>query len=575
MMGQNSLIAFVLFVCYFNGINSEQNDVKIIKNCTLDDLRNINDDFKSVNSHLLNFAFFDCNLPALPDAIFFNVLNIKSIEFVRTKISTISTFAFNGLDNLETLTIGGNANLTLLQQWTTSNLDKLNQLNLYQNGIRHLDKIALRRYPMLAHLILMENAIGEIPEGFFDFSLNIETLNLAKNQIKKIEYSTFKVLLRLIDLDLSYNQINFIDSYAFTTTTHLKTLKLNGNQLTTIHSKFFYNLAGLEYLNLSENALNDYTGLDEDAFQQNSKLLHLDVSHNSMISIKTHSLNGLKALEILNASHNQIASIPSTALKDLTNLKHLDVSHNKLTLLLDNQFASLTSIESINLSYNEISSIQQFTFTDLKTLQTLNLSSNQLQMYEFLEQAAEIKTIDLQNNQYHEINLTAFRTFETVHLNNNHWNCSWLLMALSKRDHLVSNIEFGFEFDDFGLENSRKLTQDVQCYDYRQLDKPTIQRIIIINSDCDATRNEKKKKSTINTYPRTFSKLLNEEFDYKACLLWTVVAVFLVIGLVRVGKYCLERSEKKSERYRIVQQEKVLKDIDEYFAKNSKRKQRS
>lgn len=79
----------------------------------------------------------------------------------------------------------------------------------------------------------------------------------------------------------------------------------------------------------------------------------------------------------------------------------------------------------------------------------------------------------------------------------------------------------------------------------------------------------------INTYPRTFSKLLSDEFDYKACLLWTVSAVCLVIGLVRLGKYCLEQSEKKSERYRIVQQEKVLKDIDEYFAKNNnKRKQR-
>lgn len=84
-----------------------------------------------------------------------------------------------------------------------------------------------------------------------------------------------------------------------------------------------------------------------------------------------------------------------------------------------------------------------------------------------------------------------------------------------------------------------------------------------------------QKKPTISTYPRTFNKLLSEEFDYKACLLWTVVAVFLVIGFVRLGKYCLDRSEKKSERYRIVQQEKVLKDIDDYFAKNNKRKQRS
>lgn len=80
-----------------------------------------------------------------------------------------------------------------------------------------------------------------------------------------------------------------------------------------------------------------------------------------------------------------------------------------------------------------------------------------------------------------------------------------------------------------------------------------------------------QKKSAISTYPRTFSKLLNEEFDYKACLLWTVLAVCFVIGLVRLGKFYLDRSEKKSERYRRVQQEKVLKDIDEYFAKSKQR----
>lgn len=297
MMGQSHLIVFVLCVCIFRGIKCDENDVNIVENCTLDDLRNINNDYNTIKSEPLNFAFSDCNLIGLPDAIFFNVANVKSIEFVRSNISTISTFAFNGLDKLETLTISGNGNLTLLQSWTTSNLVKLNQLNLYQNGIRDLDKTALQRYPKLKHLNLTENAIDEIPAGFFDFTMNVETLNLAKNSIERIEHYSFKVLLRLIDLDLSYNQINFIDLFTFTTTTRLKTLKLNGNQLTRIESTIFYNLVALEYLNLSENALNDY-GVDEGVFQENAKLLQLDISHNAITSIKTYSLNGLKALEV-------------------------------------------------------------------------------------------------------------------------------------------------------------------------------------------------------------------------------------------------------------------------------------
>lgn len=55
-------------------------------------------------------------------------------------------------------------------------------------------------------------------------------------------------------------------------------------------------------------------------------------------------------------------------------------------------------------------------------------------------------------------------------------------------------------------------------------------------------------------YPRTFSKLLSDEFDYKACLLWTFISVLCVMGLVRLGKHFLEKSEKKSERFRLLQQ---------------------
>lgn len=173
----------------------------------------------------------------------------------------------------------------------------------------------------------------------------------------------------------------------------------------------------------------------------------------------------------------------------------MDVSHNKLTHLLDNQFASLNSIESINISNNELTSIQAFTFSDSKTLHTLDLSSNHLQTDEFLEQAATtIKSIHLQNNLYHKMNLSAFKTVENVYLNNNPWNCSWLLGALSKKEHLVSNLQFGFEFDGFNEENLNKpLIEEVECLDYRQSQQWPFQRkIVIVNTDCDAPKNGKK-----------------------------------------------------------------------------------
>lgn len=238
----------------------------------------------------------------------------------------------------------------------------------------------------------------------------------------------------------------------------------------------------------------------------------------------------------MNASHNQIGSIPSTALKDLESLKHLDVSYNKLTHVLDNQFASLSSIESINMSHNELNSIQQFTFTDLKSLQKLDLASNKLQTDEFLEQAAPIKSIYLQNNQYHKMNLSAFKSVGNVYLNKNPWNCSWLLRALSKKEHLISNIQFGFEFDDFPQENLTKpLLQEVECLDYRQSTKwPLIRQIVIINADC-APKNEKKV---------IFFRLISNS-HFTANLFYFFFLFYQLISIAFTGNPFLEKANNK------------------------------
>lgn len=198
---------------------------------------------------------------------------------------------------------------------------------------------------------------------------------------------------------------------------------------------------------------------------------------------------------MLNISNNQLATV---ALKDLGNLKHLDLSNNKLTYLYDNQFAFMASIQTINISHNQLNAIKQFTFTDLSTLQTLDLSSNQLQSDEFLDLAAPIKVINLQNNRYKKINLTALNSVGKIYLNDNPWNCSWLLNALANKEHLVTNIQFGHDFDGIEHENATiPMIEELECFDYRQsLEHPTTRRIAIINPGCQKEANTKKVSIT-------------------------------------------------------------------------------
>lgn len=82
-----------------------------------------------------------------------------------------------------------------------------------------------------------------------------------------------------------------------------------------------------------------------------------------------------------------------------------------------------------------------------------------------------------------------------------------------------------------------------------------------------------QKTLAIDGPSRPFSELLSNEFDFKACLIWTIIAVIVVIGLVRLIKCCLDKSEQRSERYRITQQEKVMKDIEDYFSRANTEKE--
>lgn len=199
---------------------------------------------------------------------------------------------------------------------------------------------------------------------------------------------------------------------------------------------------------------------------------------------------------MLNASNNQLISIALN--NDLGNLKHLDISNNKLTQLLDNQFTNMDAIESINISQNQLHSIRRYTFTYFKTYNfTLDLSANHLNSDEFLDLTTPIKMINLQNNAYQMLNLTALNSIGTIYFSKNPWNCTWLLNAFVKHQHLTLNIQFGEQYDGIEYGNGTKpLIEELDCMDYRQsIEHPIKQRIMIVNSvNCMNQKDDENAK---------------------------------------------------------------------------------
>lgn len=285
----------------YNAIESDIN-LTAISDCTLDDLRRINESMESGNSTtepaiVSHKYFFDsCDITTIPDAVFANLPHVKYLHFHDSNIIALATNSLNGLHELEVLSLTGNANFTRIQLWSSDILEKCFKIDLNGNNIDHFDLLALKVYPNLTEMNLSNNRLARIPIGAFDFSLNLDNLNLENNRLTRLDSGIFKKLIRLEVLNLSSNRIRFLDSFAFTTMAHLKSLRLDRNAIAALPELAFFNLDRLEVLNLKGNLLST---IDDRLFQQNGHLKHLDISYNRLERISSDTLAGLESLEVI------------------------------------------------------------------------------------------------------------------------------------------------------------------------------------------------------------------------------------------------------------------------------------
>lgn len=157
---------------------------------------------------------------------------------------------------------------------------------------------------------------------------------------------------------------------------------------------------------------------------------------------------------------------------------------------MDNRFAYLPIIETISLSHNDINYIHEFAFTDLMALQHLDLSYNQLASDSFVNFQSRLKTLNLSHNQYKTFNISILSVIGFVNLTLNPWNCTWLSNEFVKKEHHVTEIQFGRPLH--GVETQASIKQkaeDVICYNYRQADNLIPRSIILIDPYNDTPTN--------------------------------------------------------------------------------------
>ncbi|XP_074032753.1 uncharacterized protein isoform X2 [Leptinotarsa decemlineata] len=192
----------------------------------------------------------------------------------------------------------------------------------------------------------------------------IQYLDLSKNNLRSLESLGKMPFLRY--LNVSHNFLTSI--LDFEPPFGLSYVDYTDNNLTEIPdlSKFW----SISHLDLSRNEIREIKGL-----QNLGYLNYLDISHNLITKLENLNELGIKTLKM---HHNQITNYENdenAGFQTLNHIRYVDLSNNSLKSL---KFLQMNgSIESLNLSYNGISSLfEVYHLRSLPYLTRLDLSNN-------------------------------------------------------------------------------------------------------------------------------------------------------------------------------------------------------
>ncbi|XP_040983799.1 platelet glycoprotein Ib alpha chain isoform X1 [Aquila chrysaetos chrysaetos] len=176
---------------------------------------------------------------------------------------------------------------------------------------------------------------------------------------------------------------------------------------------------------------NHLVSVSTTAFQNLTELQDLDLSNNSLVSLRTGPL--LRSLKELILSHNELRALP--ALKGLPKLTHLAVAHNSLVTLAPGSFRAVPQLKDLDLRGNQLRTLPQEVFVGLKALEDLDISDNHLEELpkELLQDLQALQTLWLSGNRLQTLPTGFFpkgHFFMYVFLTENLWHCDCNLRYL-------------------------------------------------------------------------------------------------------------------------------------------------
>lgn len=243
--------------------------------------------------------------------------------------------------------------------------------------------------------IIIHDAQTSVFSGI-DYLVKLESIDLTNNKLSSIDFSALSKNVNLNSLNTSHNVITELkDSHVIASLTEVG---LNLSTLYTSIESGELKISKWVKINVEEFILknNNLGILKNFTFIRWSRLKRLDLSHNIISSLETHSLYGLSKLENLNLRGNRLKQVPTLALHGTVQttpsssifslygsirtsfIKILDLSENPIHDIGQESFSMLERAQELYIESCSIQNIHPIAFKGLHTLHLLSLDKNDL-----------------------------------------------------------------------------------------------------------------------------------------------------------------------------------------------------
>uniref|UniRef100_A0A672IN32 Toll-like receptor 5 n=1 Tax=Salarias fasciatus TaxID=181472 RepID=A0A672IN32_SALFA len=317
------------------------------------------------------------------------------LDYCSLNDSILSGPYLEPLSALETLDLFGNQIMKLQPSLFFANMTELKVLNLKLNKIGKICESDLIGFRGKRFTVLNMNSVRLKKMSNYSFDWQ-----KCGNPFRGMSFET---------LDLSYTGLSVGQIQHFFTAikgTNITHLKLSGhigkgfsfNNLPDPDHRTFEGLksSSVFSLDLSQNRI---FALQQGVFSPLRDAVTIDVSQNRLNQIHRGAFNGLHGhLKMLNLSHNLLGEVYSHTFVSLANLRVLDLSHNHIGVLGFGSFSGLSHLEALNLAGNSLRDLG-FPAT-LPSLNYITLNDNKLtSVRTFAWFAVNIVHLDIRGNR--------------------------------------------------------------------------------------------------------------------------------------------------------------------------------